>query len=121
MLRQALMIVRMVRNRDLETAQIAIQASLTGHLVLSTLHTNTAVGTVVRLVDMGLEPYLLATSLVAVLSQRLVRVICTECREERAPTPYEIEVMNGVPATHYSMKGCEACGYTGYLWTRTGE
>lgn len=119
MLRQDPDIVMVGEIRDLETAQIAIQASLTGHLVLSTLHTNTAVGTVVRLVDMGLEPYLLATSLVAVLSQRLVRVMCTECREERAPTPYEIEFMKGLPATQYTLNGCEACGYTGYRG-RTG-
>ena len=119
MLRQDPDIVMVGEIRDLETAQIAIQASLTGHLVLSTLHTNTAVGTVVRLVDMGLEPYLLATSLVAVLSQRLVRVICTECREEKVPTGFEIEFMQGLSAIHYSMRGCEACGDTGYRG-RTG-
>lgn len=119
MLRQDPDIVMVGEIRDLETAQIAIQASLTGHLVLSTLHTNTAVGTVVRLVDMGLEPYLLATSLTAVLSQRLVRVICTNCRAERGPTVLEREFMRGVDVKYYDMRGCEACGQTGYRG-RTG-
>lgn len=119
MLRQDPDIVMVGEIRDLETAQIAIQASLTGHLVLSTLHTNTAVGTVVRLVDMGLEPYLLATSLTAVLSQRLVRVICTNCRTERGPTVLEREFMRGMDTQYYDMRGCDACGQTGYRG-RTG-
>ena len=119
MLRQDPDIVMVGEIRDLETAQIAIQASLTGHLVLSTLHTNTAVGTVVRLVDMGLEPYLLATSLTAVLSQRLVRVICTNCRTERGPTVLEREFMRGMDAKYYDMRGCDSCGQTGYRG-RTG-
>ena len=118
-LRQDPDIVMVGEIRDLETAQIAIQASLTGHLVLSTLHTNTAAGTVVRLVDMGVEPYLLATSLVGVLSQRLVRVLCTNCREERTPVKYELDFMNGVDATFYRTRGCELCGHTGYRG-RTG-
>ena len=120
MLRQDPDIVMVGEIRDLETAQIAIQASLTGHLVLSTLHTNTAVGTVVRLVDMGLEPYLLATSLTAVMSQRLVRVICTNCRIAREPTVLEREFMRGgVETEFYDMRGCDACGQTGYRG-RTG-
>lgn len=119
MLRQDPDIVMVGEIRDLETAEIAIQASLTGHLVLSTLHTNTAVGTVVRMVDMGLEPYLLATSLVAVLSQRLVRVMCTNCRVPREPNNFELEFMRGEVAPYYSLKGCDACGYTGYRG-RTG-
>ena len=119
MLRQDPDIVMVGEVRDLETAQIAIQASLTGHLVLSTLHTNTAVGTVVRLVDMGLEPYLLATSLTAVLSQRLVRVICTNCRIERGPTVLEREFMRGIDTIYYDLRGCDACGQTGYRG-RTG-
>lgn len=119
MLRQDPDIVMVGEIRDLETAQIAIQASLTGHLVLSTLHTNTAVGTVVRLVDMGLEPYLLATSLTAVLSQRLVRVICTNCRIERGPTVLEREFMRGIDTLYYDLRGCDACGQTGYRG-RTG-
>lgn len=119
MLRQDPDIVMVGEIRDLETAQIAIQASLTGHLVLSTLHTNTAVGTVVRLVDMGLEPYLLATSLTAVLSQRLVRVICTNCRVERGPTVLEREFMRGIDTHYYDTRGCDECGQTGYRG-RTG-
>lgn len=119
MLRQDPNIVMVGEIRDLETAQIAIQASLTGHLVLSTLHTNTAVGTVVRLVDMGVAPYLLATSLIGVLSQRLVRVLCTNCRVEREPLKYELDFMGRRSARFYSAKGCEACGNTGYRG-RTG-
>ena len=71
--------------RDLETAEIAVQASLTGHLVLSTLHTNTAVGAVTRLVDMGVEPFLLSSSLIGCLAQRLVRVLCPECASSAKP------------------------------------
>ena len=71
--------------RDLETAEIAVQASLTGHLV-STLHTNTAIGAVTRLQDMGVEPFLLSSSLVAVMAQRLVRLLCTDCRESAEAT-----------------------------------
>ena len=72
--------------RDLETAEIAVQASLTGHLVLSTLHTNTAIGAVTRLQDMGVEPFLLSSSLLAVMAQRLVRLLCLECRESYEPS-----------------------------------
>src|SRR5260370_7267024 len=75
--------------RDLETAQIAVQASLTGHLVLATLHTNDAAGAVVRLVDMGIEPFLVASSLLGVLAQRLVRRLCPACRRAHAPDPAE--------------------------------
>lgn len=72
--------------RDLETAQIAVQASLTGHLVMSTLHTNTAVGAITRLRDMGIEPFLISSSLLGVLAQRLVRTLCSDCKE-----PYEAD------------------------------
>ena len=72
---------RLGEIRDAESARIAVQASLTRHLVLSTLHTNTAIGAITRLQDMGIEPFLLSSSLVAVLSQRLVRLLCTQCRE----------------------------------------
>ncbi|MXW52758.1 MAG: type II secretion system protein GspE [Gammaproteobacteria bacterium] len=119
MLRQDPNIVMVGEIRDLETAQIAIQASLTGHLVLSTLHTNTAVGTVVRLVDMGVAPYLLATSLIGVLSQRLVRVLCKSCRYEREPQKYELDFMQNGSSSFYSASGCEICGNTGYRG-RTG-
>ena len=78
-LRQDPDVVMVGEIRDLETAEIAVQASLTGHLVMSTLHTNTAVGAVTRLIDMGVEPFLLSSSLIGVLAQRLVRVLCHEC------------------------------------------
>ena len=77
--------------RDLETAEIAIQASLTGHLVLSTVHTNDAAGAITRLVDMGVQPFLVASSLVGVLAQRLVRVLCPECKKPYVPTREERE------------------------------
>ncbi len=105
--------------RDLETAEIAIRSSLTGHLVFSTLHTNDAPSAITRLIDMGVEDYLLASSLLGVLAQRLVRVICQGCK---TPYPIEAEVLrrhgfNGVGSkevTLYRGDGCEACGYTGY-------
>ena len=108
--------------RDLETAQIAVQASLTGHLVLSTLHTNTAVGAVTRLQDMGIEPFLLSTSLLAVLAQRLVRTLCPHCCQPHPATAQECELL-GVAASQapvlYRAQGCEACNFTGYRG-RTG-
>ena len=118
-LRQDPDIVMVGEVRDLETAQIAIQASLTGHLVMSTLHTNTAVGTVVRMVDMGLEPYLLASSLLGVLSQRLVRVLCPHCKEEHEPNSFEKDFLGGVNSNIYRPVGCSHCAYTGYQ-NRTG-
>ncbi|HEY8901987.1 MAG TPA: ATPase, T2SS/T4P/T4SS family [Chthoniobacterales bacterium] len=106
-------------TRDQETAQIAIQAALTGHLVFTTLHTNDATGAVTRLVDMGVEPFLISASLECVLAQRLIRRICTRCRESYEPTeavlaslglsPYDIGDKN-----FYYGKGCEACNHTGY-------
>jgi general secretion pathway protein E len=101
--------------RDLETAEISVQASLTGHLVLSTLHTNTAVGAVTRLVDMGVEPFLIASSLVGVLAQRLVRKLCSECKEAYQPDATEAELL-GVDATStlYKAKGCVVCDQIGY-------
>src|SRR5690349_21534923 len=95
--------------RDQETAQIAVQASLTGHLVFSTLHTNDAPGAVTRLVDMGVEPYLVASSLEAVLAQRLVRVLCTHCkREDHSATAQAFTARLGIPApvTIYKSVGC---------------
>ena len=87
--------------RDQETAQIAVQASLTGHLVFSTLHTNDAPGAVTRLVDMGVEPYLVASSLEAVLAQRLVRVLCKHCKQpDNSPTAQALKVQLGIPAGH---------------------
>ena len=103
--------------RDLETAEIAIQASLTGHLVFSTLHTNDAPSAITRLVDMGVEPYLVGSSLVAVLAQRLVRVLCLQCREEMQATPEqlaEIGIRATAPTRVWRPKGCPRCNHTGY-------
>jgi general secretion pathway protein E len=122
-LRQDPDVVMIGEVRDLETAQIAVQASLTGHLVLSTLHTNTAVGAVTRLRDMGLEPFLLSSSILGVLAQRLVRRLCTDCREGAPPTERELEQLASnhvADATIiYHPKGCEKCNHTGYRG-RTG-
>lgn len=116
-LRQDPDVVMLGEIRDTETARIAVQASLTGHLVLSTLHTNTAVGAITRLHDMGIEPFLLASSLVAVLSQRLVRVLCGECKQCYTADAEECRVL-GVPADANTQlcrpQGCAACRYTGY-------
>ncbi|MBN2272646.1 MAG: type II/IV secretion system protein, partial [Sedimentisphaerales bacterium] len=103
--------------RDVETAEIAIQASLTGHLVFSTLHTNDAPSALTRLVDMGIEPYLVASSLEAICAQRLVRVICEECKEPIASDEVrrlKKEYADAVPDTVYMGKGCRRCQGTGY-------
>ncbi len=103
--------------RDLETAEIAVQASLTGHLVLSTLHTNSAVGAVTRLVDMGIEPFLISSSLLAVLAQRLVRRLCVECRRPADPDPRQRQLLGldeHPDATVFQPVGCDHCDYTGY-------
>lgn len=115
MLRQDPDIVMVGEIRDFETTEIAIRSSLTGHLVLSTLHTNTAIGAITRLVDMGLQPFLLSASLVGVLAQRLVRVLCTECRELVHPDPYEASFLN-ISANDkiYRAVGCEHCHGTGF-------
>ena len=104
--------------RDTETAQIAVQASLTGHLVFSTLHTNDAPGAVTRLVDMGVEPYLVASSLEAVLAQRLVRVLCRHCKEvDDSPTARAFKAQLGWPeeVPVYRAVGCRQCRQTGYF------
>ena len=120
-LRQDPDVVMVGEIRDLETAEIAVQASLTGHLVLSTLHTNTAIGAVTRLQDMGVEPFLLSSSLLAVMAQRLVRLLCLECREPYEPTVVECERLEieASGTTLYRAKGCEHCNMTGYRG-RTG-
>ena len=120
-LRQDPDIVMVGEIRDLETAEIAVQASLTGHLVLSTLHTNTAIGAVTRLQDMGVEPFLLSSSLLAVMAQRLVRLLCLECREAYRPTAMECERLGITnPDIHlYRAAGCDHCNFTGYRG-RTG-
>jgi len=104
--------------RDQETAQIAVQASLTGHLVFSTLHTNDAPGALTRLVDMGVEPYLVASSLEAVLAQRLVRVLCTHCKQpDDSATAQTLKARIGIPAstTIYRSVGCRECRNTGFF------
>jgi len=104
--------------RDQETAQIAVQASLTGHLVFSTLHTNDAPGAVTRLVDMGVEPYLVASSLEAVLAQRLVRVLCKHCKvADSSPTAQALKEKIGIPANAviYKSVGCRECRNTGFF------
>ena len=121
-LRQDPDVVMVGEIRDLETVEIAVQASLTGHLVLSTLHTNTAVGAVTRLRDMGVEPFLLSSSLLGVLAQRLVRVLCVECKEPYQAPASECEALGVAPEpppTLYRPVGCEACNRTGYRG-RTG-
>jgi len=105
--------------RDLETAQISVQASLTGHIVFSTLHTNDAPSTITRLVDMGLEPYLIAATLEAIVAQRLVRLICVECKVEYTPDNEELASIGLLPddlagKTFCYGKGCENCNNTGY-------
>lgn len=116
-LRQDPDVIMVGEIRDHETAEIAIHASLTGHLVLSTLHTNDAAGAITRLVDMGIQPFLIASSLQAVLAQRLVRRLCKFCRQPHRPTEDEL-VSLGLESSHghdfYRPKGCEECGQTGY-------
>jgi len=121
-LRQDPDVVMVGEIRDVETAQIAVQASLTGHLVLSTLHTNTAAGAITRLEDMGVEPFLLSSSLLAVLSQRLVRTLCSECKQPHQPDDEEKNML-GLDASDtsviYRAGSCERCNHTGYRG-RTG-
>ncbi len=104
--------------RDVETAEIAIQASLTGHLVFSTLHTNDAPSALTRLVDMGIEPYLVASSLEAVIAQRLIRLICPHCKEQLTATevrPLAERFGESLPGWLYQGRGCRRCQGTGYL------
>ncbi|UCF87913.1 MAG: type II secretion system ATPase GspE [bacterium] len=123
-LRQDPNVIMVGEIRDLETAEIAIQASLTGHLVFSTLHTNDAAGAVTRLIDMGVEPFLVASSVNAILAQRLVRVICAHCKEQFEPLPEEMEEIGIEPKELpegglWRGAGCVHCLDTGYLG-RTG-
>ena len=116
-LRQDPDVVMVGEIRDLETAEIGIQASLTGHLVLSTLHTNSAVGSIARLRDMGVEPFLLSSSLIGVLAQRLVRRLCSSCREPYAANEADcraLGVETSQELTLYRPKGCVSCNYSGY-------
>ncbi len=121
-LRQDPDVVMVGEIRDQETADMAVQASLTGHLVLSTLHTNSAIGAVTRLVDMGVEPFLISSSLLGVLAQRLVRVLCNDCKRAYIADAAECELLGVSPAeapTLYHAEGCEQCRGLGYRG-RTG-
>ena len=116
-LRQDPNIVMVREIRDQETADVAIRASLTGHLVLSTLHTNDSIGTISRLIDMGVEPFLVATSLTGVVAQRLIRRVCKDCAEDHAPTKRELEIFakRGIKIDKVRRgKGCGTCNMTGY-------
>ena len=118
-LRQDPDIIMVGEMRDLETAQISIQAALTGHLVLSTLHTNDASGAVTRLLDMGVEPFLISSSLLCVLAQRLIRTICKKCKSPFEPTDNQLQMLNLAPADlggkqFFYGRGCSSCHDTGY-------
>lgn len=120
MLRQAPNIILVGEIRDMEVAEIAIQAALTGHLVFSTLHTNDAPSSITRLIDMGVKPFLVASAIQAVMAQRLIRVICKECKEEMTnPDPKLLSLLgfNEETLAHkktYHGKGCNRCQGTGY-------
>ncbi|MCL5422311.1 MAG: Flp pilus assembly complex ATPase component TadA, partial [Nitrospirae bacterium] len=124
-LRQDPDVIMVGEIRDYETAEIAIQASLTGHLVLSTLHTNDSASAITRLIDMGVEPFLVASSLVAALAQRLVRTICPQCKESYEPTDTERAYFTKIKlgarrlTQLYRGRGCQKCRESGYLG-RTG-
>ena len=121
-LRQDPDVVMVGEIRDLETAEIAVQASLTGHLVFSTLHTNTAVGAVTRLRDMGVEPFLLSSSMIGVLAQRLVRVLCNDCKQSCTASEHDCQMLDVPlenPPTLYRPQGCAKCNQLGYRG-RTG-
>jgi general secretion pathway protein E/type IV pilus assembly protein PilB len=118
-LRQAPNIVMIGEIRDLDTANIAVQASLTGHLVFSTLHTNDAPSAVTRLIDIGVKPFLVASSIRAIMAQRLIRKVCQRCKEPYHPTQYEMDLLklNAAElekATIFRGRGCGECGRTGY-------
>ena len=116
-LRQDPDVVMVGEIRDLETAQIAVQASLTGHLVLSTLHTNTAAGAITRMEDMGVEPFLLSSSLLGVLAQRLVRTLCPHCRASHLPDDEERQLLalpDDNDSVIYRAVGCAECSFKGY-------
>ena len=118
-LRQDPDIIMIGETRDEETAQIAIRSALTGHLVLSTIHTNSAPATITRLIDMGIEPFLIPSSVICIMAQRLVRKLCDQCKEAYHPTADVLKLLGltekeGKNITFYKPKGCEECGLTGY-------
>ncbi len=117
-LRQDPDVIMVGEIRDLETAEIGIRAALTGHLVFSTLHTNDSAGAITRLIDMGIEPFLVSSSVEALIAQRLIRIICSSCKEEYKPDPDFLEKV-GFPggdkaSKFYRGRGCEECRFTGY-------
>ena len=116
-LRQDPDVIMVGEIRDLETMKISINASLTGHLVLSTLHTNDSAGVFPRLIDMGCEPFLIATSLLGVVSQRLVRLLCSHCKVPYLATAEELKIIDKTvnKKTFYKAKGCSKCNYKGYI------
>jgi len=119
MLRQAPNIILVGEMRDLETAQMGIQASLTGHLVFSTLHTNDAPGAITRLVDMGVPPYLVSSSVIGIMAQRLVRTICKKCKKPYVPSELELQESGmtqeqAATATFMKGVGCGSCNKSGY-------
>ncbi|MCG2703839.1 MAG: Flp pilus assembly complex ATPase component TadA, partial [Candidatus Omnitrophica bacterium] len=123
MLRQSPDIIMVGEIRDMETAKISVQSALTGHLIFSTLHTNDAPSAVTRLVDMGIQPYMVAATLQAVLAQRLIRLLCGHCKEPYLPPKDERRILE-IPldeegVTLYRARGCYHCAHTGYLG-RTG-
>jgi type IV pilus assembly protein PilB len=120
MLRQAPNIILVGEIRDLEVAEIAIQAALTGHLVFSTLHTNDAPGAITRLIDMGVKPFLVASSIQAVMAQRLIRVLCPKCKQaDKEPDTHWLKLAGITPADLkdkilYKPRGCDYCSGTGF-------
>jgi general secretion pathway protein E len=121
-LRQDPDVIMVGEIRDIETAEIAVQASLTGHMVFSTLHTNTAIGAITRMRDMGVEPFLLSSSVNAVMAQRLVRLLCDECKEAAVADDAECRLMGIDHADApriYKSRGCRSCAYSGF-YGRTG-
>ncbi len=123
MLRQAPNVILVGEIRDTETGEMAIQASLTGHLVFSTLHTNDAPGSITRLIDMGVQPFLVASSIMAAMAQRLVRVVCPKCKGPYTPEPSELEEFGLTQemianADFHRGKGCNHCQHTGYRGRR---
>ena len=115
MLRQDPDVMMVGEIRDIETAQIAIQSSLTGHLVLSTVHTNSAVGAITRLRDMGIESFLLSSSLKSIISQRLVRRLCNSCKKETNPSEEAVRLFGlKKDSKVFSSNGCDKCSYSGF-------
>jgi type IV pilus assembly protein PilB len=116
-LRQDPDIIMIGEIRDGETASIAVQASITGHLVVSTLHTNSTAGTIGRIIDMGIEPYLLGDSLVGIIAQRLVKRLCPECKKQKKADEFEKKLLGASEEEEvivYEPCGCQACGNSGY-------